>query len=35
MEDKEGNPNNLEWGEIVAEISIMMNAHNFYNRTDS
>lgn len=26
MEDKEGNPNNLEWGEIVAEISIMMNA---------
>lgn len=26
MEDKAGNPNNLEWGEIVAEISIMMNA---------
>jgi cytochrome P450 len=26
MEDKNGNPNNLEWGEIVAEISIMMNA---------
>lgn len=26
MEDKSGNPNNLEWGEIVAEISIMMNA---------
>lgn len=26
MEDKEGNPNNFEWGEIVAEISIMMNA---------
>jgi len=26
MEDKNGNPNNLEWGEIVAEVSIMMNA---------
>jgi cytochrome P450 len=26
MEDKAGNPNNLEWGEIVAEVSIMMNA---------
>lgn len=26
MEDKIGSPNNLEWGEIVAEISIMMNA---------
>ncbi|KAJ4344679.1 uncharacterized protein N0V89_012423 [Didymosphaeria variabile] len=26
MEDKNGHPNNLEWGEIVAEISIMMNA---------
>ncbi|KAF2475056.1 cytochrome P450 monooxygenase [Lindgomyces ingoldianus] len=26
MEDKGGNPNNLEWGEIVAEVSIMMNA---------
>lgn len=26
MEDKEGSPNNLEWGEIVAEIAIMMNA---------
>jgi cytochrome P450 len=26
MEDKNGTPNNLEWGEIVAEISIMMNA---------
>ena len=26
MEDKNGNPNNLEWGEIVAEMSIMMNA---------
>ncbi|EXJ92210.1 cytochrome P450 oxidoreductase [Capronia epimyces CBS 606.96] len=26
MEDKNGKPNNLEWGEIVAEISIMMNA---------
>ncbi|KAJ9317905.1 hypothetical protein DTO271D3_2003 [Paecilomyces variotii] len=26
MEDKNGNPNNLEWGEIVAEINIMMNA---------
>ena len=23
MEDKNGNPNSLEWGEIVAEISIM------------
>ncbi|KAK5026639.1 hypothetical protein LTS07_007573 [Exophiala sideris] len=26
MHDKSGAPNNLEWGEIVAEISIMMNA---------
>ena len=26
MEDKNGTPNNLEFGEIVAEISIMMNA---------
>ncbi|PIG89019.1 benzoate 4-monooxygenase cytochrome P450 [Aspergillus arachidicola] len=26
MEDKAGAPNNLEWGEIVAEVSIMMNA---------
>jgi cytochrome P450 len=26
MEDKSGRPNNLEWGEIVAEVSIMMNA---------
>ncbi|KAL9109914.1 MAG: hypothetical protein Q9227_005437 [Pyrenula ochraceoflavens] len=26
MEDKNGKPNNLEWGEIVADISIMMNA---------
>lgn len=26
MEDKNGQPNNLEWGEIVAEVSIMMNA---------
>lgn len=26
MEDKNGNPNALEWGEIVAEVSIMMNA---------
>lgn len=26
MDDKNGNPNNMEWGEIVAEISIMMNA---------
>ncbi|KAK5110313.1 hypothetical protein LTR85_001294 [Meristemomyces frigidus] len=26
MEDKNGVPNNLEWGEIVAEVSIMMNA---------
>ena len=26
MENKNGNPNNLEWGEIVAEVSIMMNA---------
>lgn len=26
MEDKSGMANNLEWGEIVAEISIMMNA---------
>ena len=26
MEDKNGNPNGMEWGEIVAEVSIMMNA---------
>jgi cytochrome P450 len=26
MEDKNGEPNLLEWGEIVAEVSIMMNA---------
>ncbi|GFG27849.1 benzoate 4-monooxygenase cytochrome P450 [Aspergillus udagawae] len=26
MEDKNGHPNNLEWGEIVAEVNIMMNA---------
>ncbi|KIX04787.1 uncharacterized protein Z518_05658 [Rhinocladiella mackenziei CBS 650.93] len=26
MQDKTGIPNNLEWGEIVAEVSIMMNA---------
>jgi cytochrome P450 len=26
MEGKNGQPNNLEWGEIVAEVSIMMNA---------
>lgn len=26
MEDKSGKPYNLEWGEIVAEVSIMMNA---------
>lgn len=26
MEDKNVKPNNLEWGEIVAENSIMMNA---------
>ncbi|KAI8311845.1 hypothetical protein COL154_011521 [Colletotrichum chrysophilum] len=26
MESKNGEPNNLEWGEIVAEINIMMNA---------
>ena len=26
MEDKNGNPHNLEWGEIVSEVSIMMNA---------
>jgi len=26
MEDKNGNPNNLEWGEIVAEVNIMINA---------
>ncbi|TVY28266.1 Benzoate 4-monooxygenase [Lachnellula hyalina] len=26
MDDKNGNPNGMEWGEIVAEISIMMNA---------
>ncbi|KAJ2897481.1 hypothetical protein MKZ38_004648 [Zalerion maritima] len=26
MEDKNGSPNNLEWGEIIAEVNIMMNA---------
>jgi cytochrome P450 len=26
MEDKNGKPNNLEWGEINAEVNIMMNA---------
>ncbi|KXH32538.1 cytochrome P450 oxidoreductase [Colletotrichum simmondsii] len=26
MEDKNGTPNGLDWGEIVAEVSIMMNA---------
>ncbi|KAL1987808.1 hypothetical protein VTN96DRAFT_2211 [Rasamsonia emersonii] len=26
MEDKDGRPNNLEWGEIVAEVNIMLNA---------
>jgi len=26
MEDKNSRPNNLEWGEIVAEVSIMLNA---------
>ncbi|KAK4984720.1 hypothetical protein LTR66_008402, partial [Elasticomyces elasticus] len=26
MEDKNGDANNLEWGEIVAEVSIMLNA---------
>ncbi|KAF7524653.1 hypothetical protein G7054_g11357 [Neopestalotiopsis clavispora] len=26
MEDKTGNPNNLEWGEIVSEISGLLNA---------
>ena len=26
MEDKNENPNSLEWGEIIAEFSIMMNA---------
>lgn len=26
MEDKNGQPNGMEWGEIVSEISIMMNA---------
>jgi cytochrome P450 len=26
MQDKSGSPHNMEWGEIVAEISIMMNA---------
>lgn len=26
MDDKNGNPNGMEWGEVVAEISIMMNA---------
>jgi cytochrome P450 len=26
MEDKGGQPNNLEWGEIVAEVSVIINA---------
>lgn len=26
MEDKSGNPNNLEWGEIVSEINVIINA---------
>lgn len=26
MEDRNGSPNNLEWGEAVAEVTIMMNA---------
>jgi hypothetical protein len=26
MEDKNGNPNDMEWGEIGAEISIIMYA---------
>ncbi|KAH8597527.1 cytochrome P450 [Bisporella sp. PMI_857] len=26
MEDKAGHPNRMDWGEIVAEVSIMMNA---------
>ncbi|KAF2183721.1 cytochrome P450 [Zopfia rhizophila CBS 207.26] len=26
MEDKSGSPNNLEWGEIVSEISVIINA---------
>jgi cytochrome P450 len=26
LQDKSGAPNNLEWGEMVAEVSIMMNA---------
>lgn len=26
MEDKSSHPNNLEWGEIIAEVSIMLNA---------
>lgn len=26
MNDKNGEPNNLEWGEILAEVNIMMNA---------
>lgn len=26
MQDKSGKPHNLEWGEIVGEVSIMMNA---------
>ena len=26
MEDKNGNPHNLDWGEIIAEVSIMLNA---------
>lgn len=26
MDDKNGNPNNLEWGEIVAETSAIINA---------
>lgn len=26
MEDKQGNPNNLEWGEIIAEVGAIINA---------
>ena len=26
MEDKQKKPNNLEWGEIVAEVSAIINA---------
>lgn len=26
MNDKAGNPNNLEWGEIIAEVSVIINA---------